>query len=193
MKRCICFSTIGEYDTFLIFIYFARALYCCTAVCFDLVSAPYHINTCSVAVRQSRCRRIVLYNMIYCWPAVAPLVFLAVTAAAAFILIVLKYLPILQVCMTRDTRWLGRAYEFVRIYYLATGVLSDNRWQICTRWLCFSTANHWWAHPDPASAVYSIVSCHTCALAAQLLVIVGLCSCCIQLQMRCYGFSLLHC
>ena len=56
----------------------------------------------------------------------------------------------------------------------------------------FSTANQWWAHPDPASAVYSIISYHTCALAAQLLIVVGLCSYYIQHHMRCCGCSLLH-
>ena len=50
----------------------------------DLVSAPYHLKTCSVAVLQSCCRRAVLHNMICCWPAIALLVFLAATAAAAF-------------------------------------------------------------------------------------------------------------
>ena len=57
----------------------------------------------------------------------------------------------------------------------------------------FSTANQWWAHPDPASAVYSIVSHHTCALAAQLLVVVWLCSYYVPFHMRCCGFPLLHC
>ena len=33
--------------------------------------------------------------------------------------------------------WLDRAHEFVRIYFIATGVLSGSRLQICTRWLCF--------------------------------------------------------
>ena len=42
-----------------------------------------------------------------------------------------------RIFFARDTLWLGRAYEFVRIYFLATGVLSDRRWEICTRWLCF--------------------------------------------------------
>ena len=37
----------------------------------------------------------------------------------------------------------------------------------------FSTANQWWAHPDPASAFYSIISYHTRALAAKLLAVVG--------------------
>ena len=41
---------------------------------------------------------------------------------------------------------------------------------------------------------YHIISYHTCALAAQLLVVVGLCSYYYtQLHMRCYGCSLLHC
>ena len=91
--------------------------------------------------------------------------------------------------MTRDTLWLGRAYEFVLIpefWATAAGkyVLAG---------FVFSTANQWWAHPDPASAAYSIVSYHTCALAAQLLVVVGLCAYYIPLPMRCCGFSLLHC
>ena len=38
--------------------------------------------------------------------------------------------------MTRDTLWLGRAYEFVR-YYWATGDWSDIWLQIRTRWLGF--------------------------------------------------------
>ena len=70
-----------------------------------------------------------------CWPAVALLVLLAATAAAVFISPKISYYP--YVCMTRDTLWLGRAYEFVRIYFLATGELSNSRWQIGTRWLCF--------------------------------------------------------
>ena len=38
--------------------------------------------------------------------------------------------------MMCDTLGLGRAYELVRTYFLATGVLSDSHWQIRTRWLC---------------------------------------------------------
>ena len=55
----------------------------------------------------------------------------------------------------------------------------------------FSTPNQWWAHPDPASAVYNIMSYNTCALAAHLLVVVGLCSY-MRLRMRCSRCSLMY-
>ena len=39
--------------------------------------------------------------------------------------------------MTRDTLGLGRAYVFVWICLLATGILSNSHWKICTRWFRF--------------------------------------------------------
>ena len=62
--------------------------------------------------------------------------------------------------MTCYTLWLGRAYEFVRVYFLATGVLSDSRWQTCTRWLCFFYRTSMVGPPRPRFCClqYSIIS-----------------------------------
>ena len=59
--------------------------------------------------------------------------------------------------MTRDTLWLGCAYEFVRIYFLAIGVLSDSYWQICTRWLCFFYRKSMVGRPRPR---FCCLQCH---------------------------------
>ena len=94
--------------------------------------------------------------------------------------------------MTRDTLWLGCAYEFVRIYFLAIGVLSDSYWQICTRWLCFFYRKSMVGRPRPrfcclqCHIISYVRSCCTTACCRRL------CYCYLQLHMRCCGCSLLH-